>query len=267
MPRPPRRFRNSSTVKALPPNKLGGEYRVIGIKVALSGATGHMGRRVGDALDSMGGVSFVAGLVRSSQISSEGCKAPLSDDVAATLDTCDLLLDFSLFDRTLALASQCADVGRPFFVGTTAATTADVRALEEFSSHIPILYAPNVTRGAGTLFGIIETLAGQLGPSYDAKIIGVHHKKKKETPSGTSSEIARRIQVGRDDEAPPEIASLLAGDAYSNHEIIFAGHNDEIRISHNVTRPDIDQDILGAGFQWLMTKRNGFYGLPEVLAG
>ena len=50
-------------------------------------------------------------------------------------------------------------------------------------------------------------------------------------------------------------------------QIIFAGHNDEIRISHNVTRPDIDPDILGAGFHWLMTKRNGFYGLPEVLAG
>ena len=240
---------------------------MIGIKVALSGAVGRMGRRVGDALDAMRGVSFVGGLVRSSQISIEGCKAPLSDDVAATLDACDLLLDFSIFDRTLALASHCADAGRPFFVGTTAGTAEHVRALEEFSIDIPILYAPNVTRGAGTLFGILEKLAGQLGPSYDAKVIGVHHKKKKELPSGTSFEIARRIQAARDDDALPEIVSLLAGGAYSNHEIIFAGHNDEIRISHNVTRPDIDPDILGAGFQWLMTKRNGFYGLPEVLAG
>jgi|GEM_PF-5784966 len=225
-----------------------------------------MGRRVGDALDPMEGVEFVSGLVRSSQVSPQDCKAPLSDDIAATLGACDVLIDFTLFDRTLALAAQCAEVGRPLFVGTTAGTAADVRALEEFSVDIPILYAPNVTRGAATLFGILETLAGQLGSSYDAKIIGVHHKKKKETPSGTSSEIARRIQTGRGDDTPPEIASLLAGGAYSNHEIIFAGHNDEIRISHNVTRPDIDPDVLGAGFQWLLTKQNGFYGLPEVLA-
>ena len=99
------------------------------------------------------------------------------------------------------------------------------------------------------------------------KHVATVHKRKKELPSGTSFEIARRIQAARGDEVLPEVVSLLAGGAYSNHEIIFAGHNDEIRISHNVTRPDIDPDILIAGFQWLMTKRNGFYGLPEVLAG
>ena len=157
---------------------------MIGIKVALSGAVGRMGRRVGNALDAMGGVSFIGGLVRSSQISSVGCKAPLSDDLAATLDACDVLLDFSTFDRTLALASYCAGAGRPFFVGTTAGTAEHVRALQEFSVDIPILYAPNVTRGASTLFGIIEKLSVQLGPSYDAKVIGVHHKRKKELPKG-----------------------------------------------------------------------------------
>ena len=106
----------------------------------------------------------------------------------------------------------------------------------------------------------------QAGPGYDAKVIGVHHRRKKETPSGTSGEIARRIQAGRGDESPPEIVSLLAGGAISNHEIIFGSHNDEIRISHNVTRPDIDQTVLRTACQWLMAKAPGFYGLHEVLA-
>ena len=116
------------------------------------------------------------------------------------------------------------------------------------------------------LFGVLETLAGRLGPGYDAKVIGVHHRRKKEAPSGTSGEIARRVQAGRGDELPPEIVSLLAGGAISNHEIIFGSHNDEIRISHNVTRPDIDQAAVRTACQWLTAKAPGFYGLPEVLA-
>jgi 4-hydroxy-tetrahydrodipicolinate reductase len=239
----------------------------MGFKVALSGAVGRMGRRVGDALYAMEGVDFVAGLVRPSQVTATGCKAPLSDDAESTLGACDVLLDFTDFDRTLALAALCAEAGRPFFVGTTAPTNADIGALEDFAANIPILYAPNISWGAATLFGILETLSDRLGPAYDAKVIGVHHREKKDTPSGTSAEIARRIQAGRGEDTPPEIVSLRAGGAYSNHEIIFAGHNDEIRISHNVTRPDIDTDVLLAACQWLTTKGPGFYGLPEVLAG
>ena len=237
------------------------------IKVALSGATGRMGRRVGDALYAMDGVDFVAGLVRSSQIAATGCKAPLSDDARSTLGASDVLLDFTNFDRTLELAALCADVGRPFFVGTTAPTNAELGALDGFAASIPILYAPNISWGAATLFSILETLSDRLGPAYDAKVIGVHHREKKDTPSGTSAEIARRIQAGRGEDTLPEIVSLRAGGAYSNHEIIFAGHNDEIRISHNVTRPEIDTDVLLAACRWLTTKEPGLYGLPEVLAG
>lgn len=238
----------------------------MGLKVALSGAVGRMGRRVGDTLDAMEGIDFVAGLVRPSQLTVTGCKAPLSDDTESTLAACDVLLDFTNFDRTLTLAALCAKLDRPLFVGTTAPTNADLAVLEKRTADIPILYAPNISWGAATLFGILETLSERLGPAYDAKIIGVHHREKKETPSGTSAEIARRIQAGRDEDTPPEIVSLRAGGAYSNHEIIFAGHNDEIRISHNVTRPDIDTDVLLTACKWLTTKGPGFYSLPEVLA-
>lgn len=236
------------------------------IKVTLSGAVGSMGRRVGNALAGMEEVDFAAGLVRTSQLGAADCKAPLSDDVAAALEACDVLIDFTDFDRTLDLAAQCAAAGRPFLVGTTAQTAVNFDALQKFGTVIPILYAPNITKGAANLFGILEALSGRLGSAYDAKVIGVHHRRKKETPSGTSAEIARRIQLGRNDDAPPEIVSLLAGGAYSNHEVIFASHNDEIRISHNVTRPDIDPDVLWAALRWLTTKGPGFYHLPEVLA-
>jgi len=237
------------------------------IKVSLSGAAGRMGRRVGEALAAMEGVDFVSGLVRPSQISAADCRAPLTDDAGAALDACHVLVDFTDFERTLALAALCAAAGRPLMVGTTARTDGDLEALAGCAATVPILYAPNVSRGASVLFGVLETLAGRLGPAYDAKVIGVHHRLKKDMPSGTAAEIARRIQAGRGEDTPPEIVSLRAGGAYSNHEILFAGHNDEIRISHNVTRPEIDRDVLLAALRWLTTKGPGFYGLPEVLAG
>ena len=225
-----------------------------------------MGRRVGDALAAADDIEFVCGLVRSSQLSTDGCLAPLSDDVDQVISDCDVLFDFTDFDRTLELAAKYVNEGRPLFVGSTVRSGDGLERLMNFAADIPIIYGPNISRGASVLFGVLETLAGRLGPGYDAKVIGVHHRRKKEAPSGTSGEIARRVQAGRGDELPPEIVSLLAGGAISNHEIIFGSHNDEIRISHNVTRPDIDQAVLRTACQWLTAKAPGFYGLPEVLA-
>jgi len=236
------------------------------IKAALSGAAGSMGRRVGAALAGLDGVDFVAGLVKPEQIAEKDIAARLFDDVSETIESCDVLLDFTARERTMELAAFCAAKGRAYFVGTTGLTADDLKALENFAATVPILYAPNLTRGAATLFGITELLAGRLGTGYDAKILGLHHNRKKETPSGTSAEFARRIQDGRREETPPEIATLLAGSTYGTHEILFAGTNDEIRISHTVTRPEIDTDVLDTALNWLVEKDNGFFGLPEILA-
>ncbi len=236
------------------------------IKVALSGAMGRMGRRVGAALAGMEGVNFTCGLVRLSCLAADGCAAPLVDDAQAAIDHCDVLMDFTDVDRTLELSRLCAAAGRPVFVGTTMRTEAELDTLRKIAVDIPILCGPNVTRGAATLFGILEELARRLGPDYDAKVLGLHHRAKKEVPSGTSGEIARRIRTGRGDDAPPEIVTVLAGGTYGTHEALFAGPNDEIRITHTVTRPDIDISVLRAGLDWLMTKPAGFYGISEVLA-
>lgn len=236
------------------------------IKVGLSGAIGRMGRRVGAALAAMEGVDFTCGLVRSSGLAADGCVAPLVDDAQAAIDHCDVLMDFTDVDRTFELSRLCAAAGRPVFVGTTMRTEADLDTLRKIAIDIPIICAPNVTRGAATLFGILEELARRLGPDYDAKVLGLHHRAKKEVPSGTSGEIARRIRTGRGDDAPPEIATVLAGGTYGTHEALFAGPNDEIRITHTVTRPDIDVTVLRAGLDWLMSKPAGFYGISEVLA-
>lgn len=236
------------------------------IKVTLSGAMGRMGRRVGAELNAMDGVMFVCGLVRGSCVSTKECLAPLTDDALAAVRSCDVLMDFTNIDSTLKLARICAELKRPIFVGTTTRRAKDIEMLKEIATDIPVLYAPNITRGAAALFGVLQELAHRLGPIYDTKVLGIHHRDKKETPSGTSSEMARCIQEGRGDDILPEISTVLAGGAYGTHEALFAGHNDEIRVVHTVTRPDIDGCVLSAGLEWLMAKPAGFFGISEVLA-
>jgi 4-hydroxy-tetrahydrodipicolinate reductase len=224
-----------------------------------------MGRRVGAALDAMDGIAFVTGLVRNFQLDAEGVLAPLTDDAVAAIAACDVLMDFTARERSMELAQLCAEAGKPCFIGTTGLTEDDLAQLRGLASRTAILYSPNLTRGATTLFGVLEILAERLGPGYDAKVLGLHHNKKKETPSGTSAEIARRIQAGRGDDAPPEIATLLAGGTYGVHEILFASANDEIRISHTVTRPEIDRDVLSIALGALARKSSGYYGLGDLL--
>ena len=78
-----------------------------------------MGLRVGAALAAADDIEFVWGLVRSSQLSTDGCLAPLSDDVDQVISDCDVLFYCTDFDWTLELAAKCVNEGRPLFVGST----------------------------------------------------------------------------------------------------------------------------------------------------
>ena len=129
------------------------------IKVTLSGAMGRMGRRVGAELNAMDGVMFVCGLVRGSCVSTKECLAPLTDDALAAVRSCDVLMDFTNIDSTLKLARICAELKRPIFVGTTTRRAKDIEMLKEIATDIPVLYAPNITRGAAALFGVLQELA------------------------------------------------------------------------------------------------------------
>ena len=121
-----------------------------------------MGLRVGAALAAADDIQFICGLVRSSQLSTDGCLAPLSDDVDQVISDCDVLFDFTDFDRTLELAAKCVNEGRPLFVGSTVRSGDGLESLMNFAADIPIIYGPNISRGASVLFGVLETLAGRL---------------------------------------------------------------------------------------------------------
>ena len=238
---------------------------MVEMNIAVSGALGRMGRRVGLALKGMEGVNYYMGLVKTEQLDAKDIMAPLSDNVDNALKTCDVLLDFTSKRRAVELAELCAKVGKPILIGTTGFDSNDFKRFECLSKNVAILYAPNLTMGAATLFLHAEELARHLGRNYDVKVIGIHHNKKKEIPSGTSVELARRIQAGRQDKESPEIASLLAGGAYGVHEILFASDSEEIRVSHNVTKPTIDYGVLQLSLDWLVENKKGFATLSEIL--
>ncbi|MFQ5693857.1 MAG: 4-hydroxy-tetrahydrodipicolinate reductase [Nitrospinota bacterium] len=248
------------------------------IRVALSGAAGRMGRRVGAALAGRPGVRLEWGILRRlpppREEAAAGLPPKLTQKAAEALREVDVAVDFSRPPAALALARACARLGRPLLVGTTGFGERERKALAACAQKIPLLYAPNLTRGMNAVFEAAERMAARLGAGYDARVLGIHHGKKKETPSGTSSELARRVAAGRGGggrlrggASAPSITTILMGGTLGEHKVFFANANEEIEISHRVTRPEVDPEVLAAALRFLLKSPPGFYGLDDVLRG
>ena len=137
----------------------------------------------------------------------------ISDGRAACIDACDVLIDFTLPESTLANVAECRKAGRAMVIGTTG--LGDDRAsISAAAADIPIVFAPNMSIGVNLCFRLAELAAQTLGDDYDVEIIEAHHRHKIDAPSGTALRLGEIVAdaLGRDSGRgacgqPPEAAS------------------------------------------------------------
>jgi len=166
----------------------------------------------------------------------------LGDDPSAGIDRCDVVIDFSLREATLPLARLSADHSKPMVIGTTGHTQDEKAQIVELSSKLPIVWAGNFSTGVNLLFYLTEQAARVLNArsDFDAEVIEMHHRLKKDAPSGTADrllEILKKSRGLKDEEVAHgrhgitgerparEIGShaLRGGDVVGDHTVLFAG--------------------------------------------
>jgi 4-hydroxy-tetrahydrodipicolinate reductase len=262
------------------------------LNIAIIGATGRMGQCIiRAALDEpdlklRGGLvspaSDAAGTDLGELAGRRAIGVVASGDPEQALAGADVVIDFSLPDSTDAILAACVARRLPVVIGTTGLTERQQAALNYAASQIPVFYAANMSIGLNLLRSLAKSAAMSLGPEFDAEILDVHHRFKRDAPSGSALELGAAVVEGRGSKGPAEIgrrpgdgaresgavgyASLRAGDVVGEHSVLLAGPGERLELIHRVS--DRAAFALGAirAARWLAGRGPGRYGMDDMLA-
>jgi 4-hydroxy-tetrahydrodipicolinate reductase len=238
--------------------------------MALSGAVERAGAPgVGQDAGALAGIGPVGVLV--------------VDDLAKVLIGADAVIDFTSHDVSARHAEICADEGVPLVIGSTGFTPEAKERVAAAAKRIPIVLAPNMSVGVTVLYELVRQAAKVLGDGYDVEIVELHHKKKRDAPSGTAvrlGEVAAEA-LGRDPkdalaysrhgilgERPPwqiGVQTLRGGDVVGEHTVFFCGEGERLELTHRATsREQFARGAVRAA-AWIAGKPPRLYDMADVL--
>jgi 4-hydroxy-tetrahydrodipicolinate reductase len=196
-----------------------------------------------------------------------------SNDIKALVGS-DAVIDFSNPETSTSVVEWCAENGVPLLVATTGHSDSQLQIIREFSCRLPIALVPNTSVGAAALTTLAENAKRLLGPSFDIEVLELHHKMKRDAPSGTARSIVESIAepsnlvFGRQEirkSGEVGIVSIRGGDVVGDHTVYFLGHGERIEISHRV----IFRSVFGSGdiylAEKLLLKPFGLYSARDLL--
>jgi 4-hydroxy-tetrahydrodipicolinate reductase len=240
------------------------------IKIIIVGANGRMGRTIGQLAENTPGLE-IAGQIKRGD-------APEPAVVAG-----DVIIDFSTPEATVPLARLCAREKKAMVIGVTGHEPAQRQEFTRLSAEIPIVLSANFSTGVNTLFWLAGRAAQILGPGYDLEIVEMHHRLKKDAPSGTALALAKVLAHARQEELDKAlrhgregvtgersaseigIHSVRGGDVVGDHTVIFANRGERVELSHKASsRETFASGALRAAL-WIVGKPPGLYDMQDVL--
>lgn len=240
------------------------------MKIAIIGAAGRMGQKLielakGTELEVVSKVDVA-----------EGYAKTWSDEVEG-------VIDFSYHTGVSAAITKAAEAGIPYVIGTTGITAEEQKAVDAAAKKIPVVQSGNYSLGVNLLLELVEKAATILGCSYDIEITEMHHKHKKDAPSGTALMLAkaaakgrgvandfvygRKGDIGERPQGEIAIHALRGGAVVGDHTVMFAGDLERVEITHKAQ----DRAAFAAGalkaLAWAKGRSSGIYTMRDVLFG
>jgi len=207
----------------------------------------------------------------------------LGDDLSAVIPQTDVVVDFSTHEATPGDATLCAQHRKAVVIGTTGHTPAERSQVTNLQSQVPIVWSANYSTGVNTLFWLTRRAAEILGPSFDLEVVEMHHRLKKDAPSGTArtlAEILAQVRgqqldqvarhgraglVGARTAAEIGLHSVRGGDVVGDHTVIFATNGERLELTHKASsRETFAHGALRAA-QWVVNQKPGLYTMQDVL--
>jgi 4-hydroxy-tetrahydrodipicolinate reductase len=205
------------------------------------------------------------------------------DNLDPVVEKADVMIDFSSHSATVGLATVCAQHQRPIVIGTTGHSPEEREKLVSLAVKIPIVLSSNFSTGVNTLFWLTRKAAEILGPAFDLEVIEMHHRMKRDAPSGTARTLAeilaetRKQQLssalrhGRSgitgERTPEEIGmhSLRGGDVVGDHTVVFAGFGERLELTHKASSRETFANGALRAAEWVTKQSPGIYSMQDVL--
>jgi 4-hydroxy-tetrahydrodipicolinate reductase len=238
------------------------------VTIGIGGATGRFGRAILTEIERSGDIDVRRVVASRDGIAIPEFPALQTESTWAGCPPVQVILDVSVPEGTRRALAYAVEARTPFITGVTGLSDDDVEAIEIASTVIPVLAAANFSIGVAALLSLLPKFARSL-PGYDVSLIDVHHRSKRDSPSGTARLIVDALNQGRmlDERIRiDDVVSIRAGGIPGQHAIAFTSMGEEIRIEHRaLSRTSFAEGALAVA-RWMARQRPGRYGMADVVA-
>ena len=252
------------------------------IKVGVFGASGRVGKLLLQNIKEEKEMSLSSVFVRNSLDFSIDPSVLVTSDMKSFLNACDIVIDFSLPNACESLLEASIKTPKPLVIGTTGLNPHQLNLLQQASEIMPVLYATNMSLGVALLNKLVYQASAAL-EGFDIEIVEMHHRHKKDAPSGTALTLSESAAAGRaldidkvrvsgrdgniGERTKDEIAvmALRGGDIVGRHTVGFYNDGEFIELNHTATsRSTFSKGALRAA-TWLADKEAGLYSISDCL--
>ncbi len=206
---------------------------------------------------------------------------PLSDFTTAAAS--DVMIDFSFHAAVTANVTHAIATKQGYVLGTTGLTPEERETVLAAAMEIPVVWSPNMSLGINVLFDLVRRAAAALDDGYDIEIVEMHHRLKKDAPSGTALGLAeaaakgraaaldkvavygRHGMVGERPRGEIGIHAVRGGDVVGDHTVIFAADGERVEITHKASNREAFAKGALTAARWLRGRAPGLYTMRDVL--
>jgi 4-hydroxy-tetrahydrodipicolinate reductase len=239
-------------------------------KVIINGSKGRMGQ------------ALLACAAASPEVEAVGA-VDEGEDLAGMIDQADAVIDFSIHEATAGVAALCVKHGKALVIGTTGHDEPAKQAIRAEAKKIPMVWASNFSTGVNTLFWLTRKATEILGTSYDLEVVEMHHRMKRDAPSGTAATLAEILAEVREQQLEEVIRhgrqgvvgartaeeigmhSLRGGDVVGDHTVVFAAMGERLELTHKASSRDTFANGALRAAAWAASQTPGLYDMQDVL--
>jgi 4-hydroxy-tetrahydrodipicolinate reductase len=252
------------------------------INLAISGCLGRMGQQLIKSSKSNKNFKLVT-LTESKVINKKiaGIKLDLNTELA--FKKADVIIDFTVPKCTLKILKIASKLKKRVVIGTTGFTQKEENIIKKYSKKIPILKAGNMSLGINLLMYLTEIASKSLDDKYLSKVYEVHHKHKKDYPSGTALMLGKGIANGKNKNFYNLIGkkflnkkyfsfgkkinfnSIRKNEVIGEHEVIFSSGKEIIKLNHEAFDRALYSDGALTAAKWLINKKPKLYSMRDLL--
>ena len=249
------------------------------VKAIMHGCNGHMGRVITDIIKNTEGIELVAGIDKYTKVSNE---YPVFENIGACDVEADVIIDFSNAAAADELLGYCVEKQVPVVLCTTGLSEEQLAKVEESAKKVAVLKSANMSLGINLLLKILQDATKVLSPAgYDIELVEKHHNQKIDAPSGTAlmladamcKEINHPMKYEYDRHAKREkrtrdeigIHAVRGGTIVGEHEIIFAGRDEIITLSHSARSKEIFAVGAVNAAVFMCGKDAGLYDMSQMI--